>query len=440
MTIVERLGTLPLGKFHWRLLFIMCVGWAFDAMDTGIISFVLSSLGKAWALTPAQIGMIGGVGLVGMSIGALLGGTIADYVGRKKVFLATIVIYALATGACGLAWSYESMLCFRLIVGLGLGAQLPVAITLMSEYSPTAHRGRLIVLLESAWAFGWLAAAIISYFLIPRYGWQIAFYLGAVPALYVFYLWRTVPESALFLVKKGRFEDAHAIVCKIEQELGVPSPSLESMIAMEAKTQSAAFSAAHLFSRKYLRRTVCLWTLWFGIVFSYYGIFLWLPSILVQAGHDLVRSFEFVLWMTVAQIPGYFTAALLIDRIGRKPTMTIFIIGTACCAYMFGSASTAGEIYLWGCLMSFFNLGAWGVLYTYSPELYPTEARTTGVGWSASFGRVGGILAPVLVGHMLSNGGADQVSLVFTMFTGVLLFATVVMVVLGVETKQKDLE
>ncbi|MES9994741.1 MFS transporter [Desulfovibrio aminophilus] len=440
MTITERLGKLPLGWFHWKLLLIMCMGWAFDSMDTGIIAFVLPKLTSSWGLTPQEVGMIGSIGLVGMAIGAMLGGTIADYLGRKKIFAATLVLYSLGTGACGFAWNIESLLFFRFIVGFGLGGQLPVAITLMSEYSPTASRGRMIVLLESSWAFGWLAASVISYLLIPRYGWQIAFYIGVLPALYVFYLWKAVPESAMYLVKKGRLDEAHELVSSIERQLGVTPAPRESLNVSQAPTQTA-FSIAQLFSPKYIKRTICLWILWFGIVFSYYGIFLWLPSILVKAGHSMIHSFEFVLWMTIAQIPGYFVAAALVDKWGRKATMSTFIIGCAITAYLFGNASGTGEVYLWGCLMSFFNLGAWGILYTYSPELYPTEARSTGVGMSAAFGRIGGILAPLVVGAMLTGPeGANKIPAVFLMFTAVLVIVALDMLILGEETKQKALE
>jgi len=437
-TISQRLGNLPLGKFHWRLLLVMCLGWAFDSMDTGIISFVLPKLMATWKLSTTQVGYIGSMGLVGMALGAMLAGTVADYIGRKKVFAATLIIYSLGTGACGLSWNFESLLFFRFLVGFGLGGQLPVAVTLMSEYAPTKDRGRLIVLLESAWAFGWLAASIISYLVIPKYGWEIAFYIGAIPALYVFYLWRIVPESALFLMRKGKVDEAHGIVSKIEKELGVKPGPRPSRAYIETAASGEGFSIAQLFNATYLKRTVCLWILWFGIVFSYYGIFLWLPTILVQAGHDMVKSFGFVLWMTVAQIPGYFVAAVLVDRIGRKPTMAGFLLLCAFTAYMFGNATTSFEIYLWGCLMSFSNLGAWGVLYTYSPELYPTEARSTGVGMAAAFGRIGGILAPMVVGSMLT--GPDKMPLIFMMFTAVLVIVAINMIVLGEETKQKALD
>lgn len=120
-SIAERLGNLPLGKFHYRLLIIICLGWAFDAMDTGVVAFVLPKLMAVWKLSPDQVGLIGSIGLVGMAVGAMIAGTMADYIGRKQVFAWMLVLYSLGTGACGLSWNYESLLFFRFIVGFGLG-------------------------------------------------------------------------------------------------------------------------------------------------------------------------------------------------------------------------------------------------------------------------------------------------------------------------------
>ena len=435
-SISNRLSNLPLGKFHWRLLILMMLGWAFDSMDTGIVAFVLAKMISSWGLTSAQIGYIGSIGLVGMACGALISGRLADMMGRKRLFATTLVVYSIGTGLCGFAWSYESLLVFRFIVGFGVGGQLPVAVTLMSEYAPAQHRGKMIVLLESAWAIGWLAAAIIAYLIIPKYGWQVAFYIGAIPALMVFWLWKFVPESALYLVDKGRYEEAHEQVAAIERELGVPVGEPPS--AEEKAAPKAVFKFADLWTGQFLRRTIMLWILWFGIVFSYYGIFTWLPSLLVKSGHTLIASFEFVMWMTLAQIPGYFAAAYLVDRIGRKITLSSFLAACAACAYFFGQSKTGSEILLWGCLMSFFNLGAWGVVYTYSPELYPTHARASGVGFAAAFGRIGGILAPIVVGAIFT--GADKFGLVFMVFTGVMIIVSLNVFILGEETMRRSLD
>lgn len=152
--ILERLENLPTGRFHYKLLAVTGLGWLFDSMDTGLIAFVLPMLAKEWNLTPGQMGWIGSIGLIGMALGAILAGTLADRIGRRKVFTITVLMYSIATGMCALAWNYESLLFFRFIVGFGLGGELPVAVTLMSEYAPSKLRGRFIVLLESFWGVG----------------------------------------------------------------------------------------------------------------------------------------------------------------------------------------------------------------------------------------------------------------------------------------------
>ena len=437
MTITERLETLPVSRFHYLLLITAGLGWMFDSMDTGIISFVLPVLMKAWKLSPEQVGTIGSIGLVGMAIGAILSGTFADLFGRRKVFAATLVMYSFATGLCGLSWNYESLLVFRFLVGFGLGGQLPVAITLVSEFSPAKHRGKFLVLLESFWAIGWLLAALISYIIIPRFGWQTAFYIGSLPALYVFYLLKSIPESPRFLASKGKLAQAEAIVKVIEAQSGVSRETTELAQPIEQTTSKLAVK--ELFSSKFIRRTIFLWLLWFGVVYAYYGIFTWLPSLLALKGFSLAKSFEYVMVMTLAQIPGYFSAAYLVDKVGRKPTLSIYLIGTAISAYFFGQSTDVQTILLMGSLMSFFNLGAWGIVYTYTPELYPTHARATGSGWAAGFGRIGGIIAPVVVGLMIGFYHLSSQS-VFLMFAAVLILTALNVIILGEETKGKPMD
>ena len=336
-TIADRLNNLPLGKFHWRLMSLTMLGWAFDAMDTGIVSFVLATMIKSWQLTSNQIGYISSIGLAGMALGAALSGILADYLGRKKLFTSTLLVYSIATGLCGLAWNYESLLIFRFMVGFGVGGQLPVAVTLVSEYSPAKYRGRMIVLLESAWAFGWLAASAIAYLVIPVYGWQVAFFIGCAPALLVFYLWRFIPESVMYLAAKGRYQEAHVLLSSIERELGV-QPG-EALLPVDVGLAKQDFSLWQLWAPRYVKRTICLWVLWFGIVYSYYGIFTWLPSLMVKSGYSVIQSFQYILWITLAQIPGYLQAALLVDKIGRKTTLASFLGLCAGATYMFGNAA-----------------------------------------------------------------------------------------------------
>lgn len=435
--ILERLERLPVGSFHYKLLIVTGLGWLFDSMDTGLISFVLPVLAKEWSLTPDQVGWIGSVGLIGMALGAVLAGTIADKFGRKNVFAATVILYSVATGLCAVAWSYESLLVFRFFVGFGLGGELPVAATLMSEYAPSALRGRFIVLLESFWGVGWLVAALISYVLIPKFGWHIAFIIGALPALYVFLIRLHMPESIRYLISKGRVNEAREIILTLEEKLRVESKPFDKDFVDEA-TPIFKLNVFTLWKPTFRTRTIMLWLAWFGIVFSYYGIFMWLPSIVFAQGFEVVKTFEYVLIMTLAQLPGYFAAAWLVDVIGRRLTLSSFLLMSGICAYFFGNAATASGILMWGAAMSFFNLGAWGVIYTYTPELYPTAIRALGSGWAAGFGRIGGMIAPMLVGVLLFNN--VPMNLIFVMFASVFVFVSIIVLSLGIESKKKSLE
>lgn len=437
--ILERLEQLPVGSFQYKLLVVTGLGWLFDSMDTGLISFILPVLAKEWNLSPAQVGWIGSIGLIGMALGAVLAGTLADRIGRKKVFSITVLLYSLSTGMCALSWSYESLLFFRFLVGFGLGGELPVAATLMSEYAPAHLRGRFIVLLESFWGLGWLVAACIAYLLIPAFGWQIAFVIGTLPALYVFLIRLHLPESIRYLLSHGRTEEAKAIIIDLEQKLHVESRPFEpEPRTAQADQRAAKPQFASLWSSAYRTRTIMLWLAWFGIVFSYYGIFMWLPSIVYSQGFAVVKTFEYVLIMTLAQLPGYYAAAWLVDVIGRKYTLSLFLLLSGICSFFFGNAAAPFTLLLWGAAMSFFNLGAWGVIYTYTPEQYPTSIRALGSGWAAGFGRIGGMLAPVLVGVMLAN--TLGMSTIFLMFAAVLIAVAAVVLVLGSESKQKTLE
>ena len=440
MRVSDRLDGLPLGRFHYRLLILSGLGWLFDSMDTGLVSFVLARLKTEWDLSAGQIGMTGSAGLAGMFLGGAFAGSLADRYGRKAVFQWTLLIFSLATGLCALAWGFESLVVLRLLVGIGLGGELPVAAALVSEFAPARHRGRIVVLLESFWAIGWVAAAVLADRLASwgassgGFPWRVAFLIGALPALYVFVLRRSLPESPRYLVARGRTAEAEEIVRRVEAESGVPHG--------EAITPEPAAPAARrreLVGRGLARRTAMLWTLWFAMAFSYYGMFIWLPSLLVGEGFTVAASFRFILYITLAQIPGYFTAAWLVERIGRRVTLAPFMILCAVASWFFGHAASAPQLIVWGCLVSFFNLGAWGVTYGYTPELYPTRLRGTGSGTAAAVGRVGAVLAPLAVGWIVTSRGGGF-GAIFAMFAAVLVIGALGVLLLGEETRGRTLE
>ncbi|MGG3445685.1 MFS transporter [Bacillus nitratireducens] len=388
-----------------KLLGIAGLGWLFDAMDVGMLSFVIVALQKDWGLSTQEMGWIGSINSIGMAVGALVFGVLSDKIGRKSVFIITLLLFSIGSGLTALTTTLTMFLVLRFLIGMGLGGELPVASTLVSESVEAHERGKIVVLLESFWAGGWLIAALISYFVIPKYGWEVAMVLSAVPALYALYLRWNLPDSP-------RFQ-------KVEKR-----PSIIENIKS-------------VWSGKYRKATIMLWILWFCVVFSYYGMFLWLPSVMVMKGFSLIKSFQYVLIMTLAQLPGYFTAAWFIERLGRKFVLVAYLIGTACSAYVFGIADSLTALIVAGMLLSFFNLGAWGALYAYTPEQYPTVIRGTGAGMAAAFGRIGGILGPLLVGYLVASQAS--LSLIFTIFCASILIGALAVIILGKETKQQEL-
>jgi MFS transporter, putative metabolite:H+ symporter len=385
-----------------KLLGVAGLGWMFDALDVGMLSFIIVALKQDWNLTSEQVGWIGSINSIGMAVGAVFFGAMADRVGRKNVFIITLLLFSIASGLSAAVSTLSLFLILRFLIGMGLGGELPVASTLVSESVEASKRGRVVVLLESFWAVGWILAALISYFIIPAYGWRVALLLSAVPALYALYLRLKLPDSPKYteLEKKQR-------------------PSVLS-------------NMKSVWKKDYSRQTLVLWILWFCVVFSYYGMFLWLPSVMVLKGFSMIQSFEYVLIMTLAQLPGYFSAAWLIEKMGRKFVLITYLIGTAVSAFFFGSAEGLALLIVSGMFLSFFNLGAWGALYAYTPEQYPTSVRGTGAGLAAGIGRIGGVLGPLLVGYLVA---ADTpISSIFTIFTIAILVGAVA-VAFGKETK-----
>ncbi|MFT2750630.1 MFS transporter [Clavibacter sp. Sh2036] len=430
-TRAQRLDGLPWTRAHSRILGGSGVGWALDAMDVGLISFVIAQLAVVWKADAGQLGLVASAGFLGMAIGASVGGLVADRIGRRQVFALTLLVYGVATGVSALAMSVGALIALRFVVGLGLGAELPVASTLVSEFSPARIRGRVIVILESSWAVGWTAAALIGYLVIPTSddGWRWALALGAVPAVWAIVVRLRLPESVRFLEGRGRHAEAERVVRALEAAAGrapapdadrPASPASDPADGLEAAAASDAAPRERLFGARLRRRTLSLWIVWFCVNFAYYGAFIWLPTLLVAQGFSLVRSFGYTLLITLAQLPGYAVSAWLVERWGRRVTLAVFLAGSAVSAGLFGTADDVTTILVFGALMSFSNLGAWGALYAVTPELYPTRVRATGAGSAAGFGRLASIVAPLCVPPLLALGG---VALPFGVFAAVFALA-----------------
>ena len=389
-----------------KLLFASGLGMLFDSMDVGLLSFVIAALFVAWHITPTEGGLLGSVTLIGMALGSAFAGLFADRIGRKRAFIFTLIVYSLASGVSALAASIGVLLLLRFITGLGLGGELPVATTFVLESSPKELRGRRTVYLETYWALGGIAAALIGFLVIPSLTWRAAFAITVIPALYALYLRRTLPETPAFkgLQHKYRFRE----------------------------------NMANLWTRGNGKKTFVLWVIWFTANFAYYGMFLWLPSVLALKGFSLVHSFGYVLIMAIAQVPGYLTAAWLVDKLGRKWTLLLFSLLSAVSALLFGLSSSLTDLMIFGLILNFSNLGAWGATYLFSVEQYKAASRATGLGWAMGIGKLGGVVAPYLVGSLVAAN--VSFSIIFSLFFLSTFIGLLVLLTMGKDATRETLD
>ncbi|MCL6630995.1 MAG: MFS transporter [Alicyclobacillus herbarius] len=388
-----------------RLLSVSGIGLLFDSMDNALLSFVLTSIAAQWHLNPSLMGILGSISFIGMAIGSAFAGSLADRFGRRTIFMWTLLIYSLATGLTAFAGGLAIFIILRFLVGLGLGGELPVATTYVLESSPEAVRGRRVVLLESFWAGGALLAALISFFVVPWTSWRIVFLIGAVPALFTLIVRQTLPETPKFKA--------------------LPRKSIRH-------------SMATLWRPGILRGTLVTWVLWFVMNFAYYGMSVWLPSVMTMKGYNLVHSIGYVLIMTIAQIPGYLTAAWLVEKWGRKRILVPAMLCTALAALGFGHAPSTVWLIIFGLCLNYFMLAAFAGTYIFTVEQFPTFARASGIGWAAGFGRIGGIVAPFLVGALLGSG--VSITAVFTIFFATVIVGFAVVLIFGRETLGRQID
>lgn len=445
VTVAARLDRLPLSNFHYKLLGINGCAWAFDAFDVGLVTFIATALIQAWNLSSAQVGVLLSSGLLGMMAGAFLSGPAADRFGRKAVFQWTMLVFSVASLGCAIAWDFTSLICFRFLVGVGLGGETPVVTAIMGEFIPARDRGKVQGLINTFWAVGWLAAAALSYFIIPgiQDGWRWAFVAGALPALYIWVVRRNLPESPRWLALQGRDKEALEIVEQIETRISKTKVIPEVTEANLASVSVAGKgSIGTLFSEKYWKTTVMLWLLWFLGMFGYYGLFAWLPSLLVKAGHSMVKSFLYMVIMQLAYIPNQILCAYAMDKFGRKKLLACNLILAALSTVVFGWALGLGGLEIsavigLGVVTSFFVSGVWGITYTYTPELYPTSIRVTGTSMAATCSRLGSMLAPLVIGFALNFVGVTGA---IAIVAGAFVVAGIVVAILGTETRGRSLQ
>ena len=426
--ISARLDRLPMAKIHYLLLFAGGLGFMFDAMDGAIVAFILPDATKEFALSSGQTGILASSLLIGFLIGALSAGIIGDKLGRRRVMMYALAIYCVASLAAALAPSFALLFGARVIAGIGTGAESAIIAPFLAEFVPSRIRGKFVGSLAGFFAFGYVAASLLAYFVVADVpaGWRWVQVITALPIVLLLWWRRALPESPRFLQAKGRMGEARAVVDLIEnhvrrstgQELK-PITETDFKDPPPVSNGSVLGNVAALWRAGMARTTAPTWVYWFVGIFCYYGFFTWLPTLLMRQGFGVAKSFAFTILIYLAQIPGYYIAAFVSEKLDRKWTIVLCFIGAAVSAMGMAYAGHTTGLVIWGMLLSFFMNGNSALWYTYTSEIYPTEVRATGLGSASAFGRVGGILAPIIIGFSYDSIG----------FTGVMLTLMAALVV-----------
>ena len=431
VTIDQAIEEIGYGKFQRRLLVICGLGWAADAMEVLLIAFILPAIGEEWGLTPTQKGLLATSIVIGMLLGSFLWGRLSELLGRKLGFIATIGIDSGFGLLSALSPSFPVLLILRSLTGFGVGGTLPVNYSIFSEFIPAKNRGKNLVYLEAFWALGTIAAAGFSWLIVPNYGWRWLLVISAIPGLIVFMIRRYVPESPRFLLSQGRTEEAMAILNRIAviNKREISFDRIQPVQVQKSKTRD-------LFRPSYRKTTILLWMIWFMISLGYYGVFTWLPNYFKSIGMDLLPIYRNTFILALAQLPGYFSAAYLVEKWGRKLTLGVYLLASGVFTYLFAIATSTSFIVFMGIWMTFFALGAWGALYAFTPEVYPTPLRATGMGSASAMSRISGAIAPVLGGVLMG----ESFFIPLLIFSGAYLLASTASFMLPVETKGKPLQ
>eukprot|EP00300_Choanocystis_sp_HF-7_P037422 c5355_g1_i1.p1 GENE.c5355_g1_i1~~c5355_g1_i1.p1 ORF type:complete len:482 (+),score=98.59 c5355_g1_i1:34-1446(+) len=397
--VVEGLG---FGWFQWKLLIICGLGSAADGMEMIAVSFLLVELKREWNLTPSQLGFLGASSFIGMLVGATFWGLLSDRIGRKFAFQATVLIVSLSGLASAFAPNVSVMIGLRMLLGFGLGGNLPIDFSMFMEYTPLSKRGFFSTILSAAWSFGEIFSCVIALLTLEPLGWRYYLFANSWVGILVFFARRGIPESPRYLIVVNDHEGAWRSLEQVAKDNHRELPPRE-MVYIPPPERS--LSAIHLLSPALIRVSFLLWVIWFMSSVNLYGLFLFMPTYMSLNGSDSSDIVADTLVSSMVEIPGVFCAALLVDRIGRRSTLTWGFGLAGATTLLFGFMTTRSGMVLVLMVTKFVVYAVGAGLYTFTPEVYPTALRTTGMGAASCMTRLGGITTP-FIGEALIHESA----------------------------------
>ncbi|WP_207001311.1 MFS transporter [Trinickia mobilis] len=390
-----------LSTFHYRILLVCALIIAFDGYDLTVSGVALPWIMKEMAINATYAGVLISSALVGMMVGNIVFGTVADKIGRQKIIVLCILLCSVFTAAAGFCKEPVSFSAARFIAGLGLGGAMPNVVSLMTEYSPVRIRNALVTSVFSGFSLGGLLAAGLGKGLIESYGWQSVFIAAAAPVLLIPMIWKSTPESIPFLIRGGRIDELKKIASRVD---GQYRPNSDDRFVENHLEAASEAPVRQLFQQERGLSTLMFWMACFICLFTVYGLSSWLIKLMAGAGYSNASALTFMVVMNLGGVCGVLIGGVLADRLGIKCVLMGMFVLAAVSIILLGVRAPTILVYVWIAIAGACTIGTQNLINAYAGQFYPIHIRTTGVGWVLGVGRAGAILSPVAIGMLVHMG------------------------------------
>jgi putative MFS transporter len=438
LNVRGRLDRLPFTSIHRLTVAALAFAYFFELGDLNTFAFAAPALIGQWHISVSVIATITSMSFGGMFIGATLGGWVADKIGRKRALIYFVALYTLFSLLNACAWNVLSLGLMRLVTGIGLSAVTIIANAYISEFFPTQSRGKYMAIIFTVGLIGIPVTAWVARFLVPMepWGWRLVFIWGGLGAFALLLMTKMV-ESPRWYQAQGRSAEADAILVRLEQQAVQEFGELPTPTMTDDAPPAGRLDYGALFRGKYRRRTAVLTAVWVFQTLGFYGFAAWVPTLLTTEGFSVVHSLAFTSIMTIGSPLGALMATFMAERVDRKWFITVDGVAIAVFGLLYGSSRTPDMIMLFGFLTVFCLQAFPTILSSYTPELYPTAMRSSGMGFTYGIGRLSNLIGPFIVSTLYVSVGYEAV---FFYIAVCWLAAACVVAFFGPLTTRKPLE
>jgi MFS transporter, putative metabolite:H+ symporter len=436
--IGSRLDRLPITSLHRRAAAAFAFAYFFELADINTFAFAAPGIVHAWHIANSDIALITSATFGGMFVGAVGGGRIADLAGRKRTFMIAIAIYAISSLLNALSWNIATLAIFRLLTGVGLSGMTVIANTYISEVFPASRRGRYVGLVTTIGLIGIPATAWVARYAVPAapWGWRIVFVWGSLGIFALLFAAR-MTESPRWLQHRGMTDRAEDITRRLEEAGLAEHGALPPPEPIQDSAPPVRVPFRRMFEGGQRNRTVMLVIVWIVQTWGFNGFISWTPTLLMEHGVSLVRTLSYASLISICNPLGALIAAALVERVERRWFITVDACVIAICGVLYGATVDPVMIVVFGALVVMSTQAMAVGLYTYTPELFPTDLRSSGMGLTYGVGRLANVLGPFIIGGLFAATGYLSV---FVFISGCWLTVGAIIGIYGLSTTGRSLD